>query len=94
MMGEPIKGEKPEEIKSTQQYGLTVKEYIVSLWSIGVTSLDRLQKLVSKHLGIEVSEGTVSKIIVDFATECGRISYVVKDYLKKCGLSLFIVGKK
>ena len=84
MMGEPIKGEKPEEVKSTQQYGLTVKEYIVSLWSIGVTSLDRLQKLVSKHLGIEVSEGTVSKIIADFATECGRIADVVKDYLKKC----------
>ena len=84
VMGELIKGEKPEEIKSTQQYGLTVKEYIVSLWSIGVTSLDRLQKLVSKHLGIEVSEGTVSKIIVDFASECGRIVDVVKDYLKKC----------
>ena len=44
MMGELIKGEKPEEAKSTQQYGLTVKEYIVSLWSIGVTSVfDRVK---------------------------------------------------
>ena len=84
MMGELIKGEKPEEVKSTQQYGLTVKEYIVSLWAIGVTSLDRLQKLVSRHLGIDVSEGTVSKIIVGFASECGKIVDVVKDYLKKC----------
>lgn len=63
---------------------ITNKEYIVSLWCIWVASLDRLQKLVSNHLGIEVSESTISTIIVDFTSVCGNILDVVTDYLKKC----------
>ena len=84
MMGKLIIGEKPNDLKSSQQYGVSIKEFVVSLWTTGVTSLNRLQKLVSKHLGLDVSEGTISKIVMDFAIECGKLVDVVKEYLKNC----------
>lgn len=76
-------GNNPIDVKSSQQYGSSVKEYIVSLWSIGVTSLNRLKKLASKHLGLELSEGTISSIIVDFASKCGKSVETIKEFLKK-----------
>ena len=78
-----LRGNNPMDVKSSQQYGSSVKEYIVSLWSIGVTSLNRLRKLAGKHLGIEISEGTVSSILVDFASRCGKSVETIKEFLKK-----------
>lgn len=75
-------GENPKGVKSSQQYGNSIKEYVVSLWSIGVTSLNRLKKLVSKHLGLDVSEGTISNMLIDFASKCGKAVEKVKDFLK------------
>ena len=76
-------GDNPIDVKSSQQYGVSVKEYVVSLWSVGVTSLNRLRKLACRQLGLEVSEGTVSSILVDFASRCGKAVETIKEFLKR-----------
>lgn len=56
---------------------------IISLWSVGVTSLNRRRKLAGKRLGLEVSEGTVSSIHADFAFKCGKAVETIKEFLKR-----------
>ncbi len=79
-----IQGEMPEKVKSTQQYGVSIKAEVIRLWAIGVTSVRRSCELVSSQLEKVISSGTASGIISKFAKRCKELSAKIKEYLRTC----------
>lgn len=84
MFEQVLKGDMPEKVKSTQQYGSSIKAEIVRLWTIGVSSVRRTCELVSNRLNKIISEATASNIISKFAKKCKKLSGRIKEYLKSC----------
>jgi hypothetical protein len=48
--GTVCRGEFPETVRSTQQYGPNLKGYIVMLAAYGMVSMRRIRELLRKHL--------------------------------------------
>ncbi len=84
MFEQYLSGDMPEKVKSTQQYGTSIKSEVVKLWTIGVTSVGRTSELVASNIKRLISGGTVSKIISKFANKCKELSGKIKEYLKAC----------
>lgn len=84
MLERMLKGDMPENVKSTQQYGTSIKAEVVNLWTIGVSSVRRTCELVSNHLNKIISEATASKMISKFAKKCKALAGRIKEYLKTC----------
>lgn len=79
-----LNGDMPEKVKSTQQYGNSIKAEVIKLWSIGVTSIQRTGELVSAYFKRMISEATVAKIISGFSKKCKDLAGRIKEYLKSC----------
>lgn len=77
-------GDMPEKVKSSQQYGTSIKAEVVKLWTIGVASIGRTGELVASYTRRLISEGTVSKIISQFGKKCKELSGRIKEYLRSC----------
>ena len=84
MFKEMLSGEMPAKVKSTQQYGTSIKAEVVRLWAIGVSSVRRTGELLASHLSNLISGGTASAILNNFAKKCVEISGLIKNYLKGC----------
>lgn len=84
MFEQVLEGDMPEKVKSTQQYGSSIKAEIVRLWTIGVSSVRRTCELVSSRLNKIISEATASNIISNFAKKCKELAGRIKEYLKSC----------
>jgi transposase len=65
--GTVSRGEFPEPVKSTQQYGPNLRAYIVMLAAYGMVSMGRLRALLRGIFALEISEGTIAGIV----KECG-----------------------
>ena len=81
MMGKLIRAELPPEVKSSQQYGSSIKGLVVQTWSQGIASLSRTARMVKRFLGKTISEGTVMAILKDFNNKCLSLIPVVRNYL-------------
>lgn len=79
-----LQGDMPQKVKSTQQYGASIKAEVVRLWVIGVTSVRRTCELVSNHLDKVISEATASGIISVFAKKCKELAGRIREYLRSC----------
>ncbi len=84
MFEEHLRGNMPENVKSTQQYGTSIKSEIVKLWTIGVASIGRTGELISSYAKRMLSEGTISKIISNFGKKCKDLAVKIKEYLQSC----------
>ena len=83
-MKKMLRGALPKEVKSSQQYGDSIKAHIVGQWAIGVSSMKRACELMESHIDRIVSEGTASAIISDFAKKCKELASKIRDHLSKC----------
>ncbi len=81
---EMLSGEMPAKVKSTQQYGASIKSEIIRLWTIGVASIGRTGELISSYTKRMISEATVSKIISKFGKKCKELAGRIKEYLQSC----------
>ncbi len=83
-LNEMINGEMPAKVKSTQQYGTSIKTEVVKFWAIGVTSIRRTGELIASRLSKLISGATAARIIRFFANECVKLSEPIRNYLKTC----------
>ena len=83
MVNRILKAELPPEVRSSQQYGSSVKGHVVQLWSQGIVSLGRISRMMKRALGRTISEGTVMAIIRDFKERCTAILPMIKAYLSR-----------
>ena len=51
MMNRLLKVELPWEVKSSQQYGSSVKGPVVQLWSQGIASLSKISRMMKRAIG-------------------------------------------
>jgi transposase len=66
--GTVCRGEFPESVGSTQQYGPNLKGYLVMLACYGMVGVRRIQALISSIFGLRISEGTIVRTV----GECGK----------------------
>ena len=76
-----LKAIMPGEVKSTQQYGNSIRTIIIDTWATGITSIKRLADLVQERIGGRISEGTIMKVIVEFAASCSSAISKIREYL-------------
>lgn len=78
-----ISGKLPSDVKSSQQYGDSIRSHVVGLWSIGISSVKRVCELAGFNLNKIISDGTASTIIKDFAEKCGKLTGKIREHLSK-----------
>ena len=61
--GKKVKGVFPEEASATQQYGPTLKAFIVLLAETGMVAMNRLGEILEAVSGIQISTGTVANTL-------------------------------
>lgn len=72
-----------ENVTSSQQYGNSIKSAILVLWSVGISSIKRIGRMMRNLFRISLSEGTIQNIINGFADRCDEGVEVIKSYLSK-----------
>ena len=76
---EPIKkSEYPENVKGTNQYGVQIATLVACLYCVGMTSLRRIQDILSPMLHMTLSPATMLKFIDSLA---GKIANTVDSIL-------------
>ena len=70
-------------VTSSQQYGNSIKSAIFVLWSVGISSIKRIGRMMRNLFRITLSEGTIQNIINGFADRCDEGVEVIKSYLSK-----------
>lgn len=71
------------DVASSQQYGNSIKSAILILWSVGISSIKRIARMMENLFEVTLSEGTIQNIINGFANKCGASVEVIKDYLSR-----------
>lgn len=71
------------DVASYQQYGNSIKSAILVLWSVGISSIKRIGRMMRNLFRISLSEGTIQNIIDGFADRCDKGVEVIKSYLSK-----------
>jgi transposase len=66
--GTASRGEFPETVKGTQQYGANLKAYIVMLSAYGMVGMRRIKALLESLFGVKISEGSIAGAVA----ECGK----------------------
>ena len=61
--GERIRGEFPENIKATIQYGTNLQALTAALNTVGAVSVNRTHEILQGVFGIPIATGTVSNIV-------------------------------
>lgn len=77
-----LRSSLPEDVRSSQQFGSSIKAFIVDQWTIGITSISRICEMARIYLGQKISEGTVMKVLAEFSHKCGDISSAIREYLR------------
>jgi transposase len=84
--GEELKGQFPEDLRSTVQYGNNIAALAVALNTRGMVSIERTHELLSSVFGIPISTGTIQTMLHRCA---GFVSGVVSAIKSKVtGLEL------
>ena len=70
--GAIIKGEFPVGVNSYFQYGNTVQSMVVSLSTFGMVSMSRITETISALTGLNMSDATVSNMILSCSEKCKK----------------------
>ena len=84
VMERMLKAELPDESRSSQQYGGTIRSTAVGLWSIGVSSIARIPQMVKRLTGTVLSSGTAYNFLRSFAHRCDDALGAIRNYLASC----------
>lgn len=76
-----FEGSVPEEVKSSQQYGVSIKAHIVQLWSQGLMSIERLASIMKGVIGRKISGGTIMDILLKAGALCAESLAKIRSYL-------------
>lgn len=76
---EILKGEFPENITSTMQYGQNLQALVIALNTIGMVSINRTHEILSDLFCIPISTGTIHKMV----TECAKKILPIIDEIKE-----------
>ena len=60
---EIVKGQFPNEIKATVQYGTNLNSLVVALNTVGAVSVNRTHEILSSVFNIPLSTGTISNMV-------------------------------
>ena len=63
LRGAEQKGEFPDEVRATVQYGENLQALAVAINTIGAVSLNRTQEILSGVFGVPLSTGTISNMV-------------------------------
>jgi transposase len=61
--GTASRGEFPETVTGTRQYGANLKAYIVMLSAYGMVGMRRIKALLELCFGVRISEGSIAGTI-------------------------------
>lgn len=78
---EILKGDFPENINSTMQYGANIAALAVSLNAVGMVSINRTHEILGDVFGIPLSTGTISSMVGNCAGNVGETVQQIKDAL-------------
>lgn len=81
---ELYKASLPEDVKSSQQYGASVRSFVIQLWTMGIIAIGRISRILRKWLGKRISEGTIVNIVKGFAEKCASLLPLIREYLSGC----------
>jgi len=73
------KGEFPEDVKATVQYGENLQALTIALNTVGAVSLNRTQEILSGVFGIPLSTGTVVNMVSRCAGSLAGILEVIRE---------------
>jgi len=85
LRNELLKGEFPENIKATIQYGENLQALVVAMNTVGAVSLNRTQEILSGIFGIPLSTGTIVNMVnrcADGLTETGIIELIRQNVIE------------
>lgn len=73
--------EYPENVKSTNQYGIHIATLIACLYCVGMTSLRRIQDILAPMLGMSISPATMLKFVETLAKKITHTVEAILDQL-------------
>lgn len=82
-MRKRLSGCLPAQVRSSQQYGTSIRSFILQLWSQGIMSIDRIAGLVRSRLGLNISPGTVFDVIARAPRLCAEAKERIRSYLER-----------
>ena len=81
---ELYKASLPGNVKSSQQYGSSVRSFVIQLWAMGIIAIGRISKILKRWLGRKISGGTIANMVKGFAEKCGALLPQIREYLSGC----------
>ena len=74
------KGEFPEDVKATVQYGENLQALTIAMNTVGAVSLNRTQEILSGVFGIPLSTGTIVNMVSRCADDLtGILDFICKE---------------
>ncbi len=83
---ELYKASLPGDVKSSQQYGASVRSFVIQLWAMGIVAIGRISKILEKWLGKKISGGTIANMVKGFAEKCASLVPQIREYLSRCSV--------
>lgn len=83
---QPIKGEFPQGITGTKQYGNNVTAFITALHTVGMVSIDRVRQFMEGIVGIRLSTGTIKNKLLSLRESIKTSVERIKEKTKQLPL--------
>lgn len=85
----PLKGEFPEDIKATVQYGENLQALVVAMNTVGAVSINRTHEILSGVFNIPIATGTISNMVKRCADAISSTVSKIKEKVTASGLVHF-----
>ena len=82
LTGSLLRGEFPENITSTMQYGINLEALVAALNTVGTVSINRTHEILSGIFDVPISTGTISNMVTGFAKTVEPTVNEIKEALK------------
>jgi transposase len=74
-----LKGEFPDDIKATVQYGKNIQAFVISLNTIGAVSAERIHQILGSAFNIPLSPGTIMNMVKRCADKLTGIIEMIRQ---------------
>ena len=75
-----LRGNFPDNVRATMQYGDNLKALVVTLNTVGMVSVNRTHEILASLFGVPIATGTIIAMVYEFAE---RIKDTVQEIQKK-----------
>jgi transposase len=77
--GSQLKGEFPDDVRATVQYGENIQAFVISLNTIGAVSAERIHQILGSAFNIPLSPGTIMNMVKRCANKLTDIIKVIRQ---------------